>query len=67
VTHHPRGARLAEEVKGPAPELREQVAEVRSAAQAIDPAKDLLAQEEQVHGFFRQSADAMAMLVNPRP
>lgn len=58
---------LAEDVNGPVPELREQVAQVRSAAQAIDPGKELLAQEEQVRGFFRQSADAMAMLVNPRP
>lgn len=58
---------LAEDVKGPVPELREQVAQVRAAAQAIDPDKDLLAQEEQVRGFFRQSADAMSMLVNPRP
>lgn len=58
---------LAEDVKGPVPELREQVAEVRAAAEAIEPGKDLLAQEEQVRGFFRQSADAMAMLVNPRP
>lgn len=58
---------LAEDVKGPVPELREQVAQVRSAAQAIDPGRELLAQEEQVRGFFRQSADALAMLVNPRP
>jgi hypothetical protein len=58
---------LAEEVKGPVPELREQVGEVRSAARAIDPGKDLLAQEQQVQGFFREAADAMAMLVNPRP
>lgn len=58
---------LAEEVEGPVPELREQVGQVRTAAQAIDPGKQLLAQEEQVRGFFRQSADAMAMLVNPRP
>ncbi|HEU0012121.1 MAG TPA: hypothetical protein VFQ45_00470 [Longimicrobium sp.] len=58
---------LAEDVKGPVPELREQVAEVRSAAQAIQPGRDLLAQEEQVRGFFRQSADAMAMLIDPRP
>jgi hypothetical protein len=58
---------LAEDVKGPVPELREQVAQVRTAAQAIDPGKELLAQEEQVRRFFRQSADAMSMLVNPRP
>lgn len=58
---------LAEEVKGPVPELREQVAQVRSAAQAIDPARDLLQQQPQVQAFFRQAADAMAMLVNPRP
>ncbi len=58
---------LAEDVKGPVPELREQVAQVRAAAQAIDPGTELLAQEEQVRGFFRQSADAMSMLVNPRP
>lgn len=58
---------LGAEVQGPVPELREQVGEVRSAAQAIDPARDLLAQEEQVRAFFRQAADAMAMLVDPRP
>lgn len=58
---------LAEEVKGPVPEMREQVAQVRTAAQAIDPARDLTAQEQQVRTFFRQAADAMSMLVNPRP
>jgi hypothetical protein len=58
---------LAEEVKGPVPELREQVGQVRTAAQAIDPGTALLQQQDQVRAFFRQSADAMAMLVNPRP
>lgn len=58
---------LAEDVEGPVPELREQVGEVRTAAQAIDPARDLLQQQPQVQAFFRQAADAMAMLVNPRP
>lgn len=58
---------LADAVKGPVPELREQVREVRTAAAAIDPARDLLEQKDQVQAFFRQSADALAMLVNPRP
>lgn len=58
---------LADAVKGPVPELREQVGEVRTAARAIDPARDLLQQQDQVRAFFRQAADAMAMLVNPRP
>jgi hypothetical protein len=58
---------LAEEVKGPVPELREQVGQVRAAAQAIDPATALMQQQDQVRTFFRQSADAMSMLVNPRP
>jgi hypothetical protein len=58
---------LSDAVKGPVPELREQVAEVRTAARAIDPARDLLQQQDQVRAFFRQAADAMAMLVNPRP
>lgn len=58
---------LATEVQGPVPELREQVREVRAAADAIDPQQQLLAQQEQVRAFFREAADAMAMLVNPRP
>ena len=58
---------LAEEVKGPVPELREQVGQVRTAAQAIDPGTALMQQQDQVRTFFRQSADALSMLVNPRP
>lgn len=58
---------LAAEVAGPVPELREQVREVRTAADAIDPRRDLLQQQQNVSAFFREAADAMAMLVNPRP
>jgi hypothetical protein len=57
---------LAEEVAGPVPELREQVREVRTAVDAIAPRRDLL-QQQNVSAFFREAADAMAMLVNPRP
>lgn len=58
---------LAAEVAGPVPELREQVREVRTAADAIAPRRDLLQQQQNVSAFFREAADAMAMLVNPRP
>ncbi|HEU0302802.1 MAG TPA: hypothetical protein VFR37_25295 [Longimicrobium sp.] len=58
---------LAAEVAGPVPELREQVREVRSAAERIAPRRDLLQQQQDVSAFFREAADAMAMLVNPRP
>lgn len=58
---------LAAEVAGPVPELREQVREVRAAADAIAPRRDLLQQQQNVSAFFREAADAMAMLVNPRP
>lgn len=58
---------LAAEVAGPVPELREQVREVRTAADAIAPRRDLLQQQQQVRAFFQQAADAMSMLVNPRP
>ncbi len=58
---------LAAEVAGPMPELREQVREVRSAAERIAPRRDLLQQQQDVSAFFREAADAMAMLVNPRP
>lgn len=58
---------LSESVNGPVPELREQVAQVGTAARAIDPGTELLAQETQVRGFFRESGEAMTMLVNPRP
>jgi hypothetical protein len=58
---------LSAEVAGPVPELREQVREVRTAADAIAPRRDLLQQQQNVSAFFREAADAMAMLVNPRP
>lgn len=57
---------VADDVKGPVPEMREQAREARRAATAIDPSRDLLAQKDAVRAFFRDMGDALAMLARAR-
>ncbi|MBW3656880.1 MAG: hypothetical protein KY444_12335 [Gemmatimonadetes bacterium] len=57
---------VADDVKGPVPEMREQAREARQAATAIDPSRDLLAQKDAVRAFFREMGDALAMLARAK-
>lgn len=45
--------------------LHDQVADVRNAAAAIQPGKELLAQGDEVRRFFREAVDPLQMLVSP--